>query len=129
MNLTPEPEEIVQSEEDVTPLQPLPTYVCGPVETRELPGVRVGYKTEPNVTTSLGIRLLQLEPRRKSATIIAADQAIWVATSQAGAQSGAAGAMRIPVDTPLVVDHMDEVWACSVTGTATVGVASTYWSE
>jgi hypothetical protein len=129
MNLTPDPTEIVQSEEDVPVLQPLPTYVCGPVEVRELPGIRPGYFTVPNVGTAVGIRLLTLEPRRKAAVLVPIDQDIWISTSQAGAQSGAAGAMRIPVNVRFPIDHMDEIWACAVTSTASVGVATTYWSE
>lgn len=128
MNLTPDPEEIVQAEEETYPLHPIPAYICGPVETRELPGVRAGFRTEPLVTATFGIRLLTLEPRRKSAVILS-DQDIWISGSQAGAQSAAAGAIRVPANLRFPIEHMDEVWACAVTTTASVGIMSTYWSE
>jgi hypothetical protein len=129
IDLTPDPDEIVQAEEDDYPLQPIPTTVCGPVQTRELPGIRGSYRTEQGVTTGLGVRLLPLEPRRKAATIFCLDQDVWVSSSQAGAQTGASGAMRVPSKTPLVIDHMDEVWVCAVTATTDVSVMSTFWSE
>ena len=129
IDLTPEPEEIVQAEEDDYSLRPLPMYVCGPVGTRELPGRVPGYKTEQGVGTTVGVKLLPMEPRRKSATIMAIDQDIWISSSQAGAQVGAAGAFRVSAVVPFVIDHMEEVWACAVTGTTDISVASTFWSE
>lgn len=128
LNLTPDPEEIVQSEEDAFPLQPIPVYACGPVETREMPGIRAGYKTETGVTTTLGVKLLSLEPRRKSVTIIPTE-AVWISGTQAGAQAGAAGAILIPADLPFVIEHMDQIWVCAATTPADVSVMTTYWSE
>lgn len=128
LNLSPDPDEIVQSEEDGHKLQPFPTYVCGPVETRELPAVRAGYSTEVGVTTTLGVRLLTLEPRRKTAVIIPTED-IWISSSQAGAASGAAGAVKIPKGLPFEITHMDQVWACAATAPADISVMSVYWSE
>jgi hypothetical protein len=129
MNVTPPPDEVVQAEEEPYATRPVAVAVCGPVETRELPAVRSGYKTEVQVGTALGVKLLPFEPRRKEAFIIALDQDVWISGSQAGAQSGAAGAMRIPAVVPWRVGHLDEVWACAVTGTTDIGVQSDYWSE
>ncbi|MEU0398348.1 hypothetical protein ABZ208_37520 [Streptomyces sp. NPDC006208] len=129
IDLTPEPEEIVQSEDDDYNLTPIPTTVCGPVGTRELPGIRAGYKTESGVSSTLGVKLLPLEPRRKSAVLMANDQDIWISGSQAGAQAGASGAFRVSAVVPFTIDHMDEVWACAVSGTTDISVMTTLWSE
>jgi hypothetical protein len=130
MNITPDPEEIVQYEPDNDTTRPIPVAVEGPVQTRELPAAGYpGYKTESNVTTALGVKLLAMEPRRKYATVLALTQDVWISTSQAGAQSGAGGAMRWPALVPYVVGHLHEVWVCSVTGTTDVSVETVNWSE
>jgi len=130
VNITPEPEEIVQAEEPYDPTRPINVAVCGPVQTREVPAAGYpGYKTESGVTATFGVKALALEPRRKYATITALTQDIWISSSQAGAQAGAGGAMRWPAVVPYVVQHMHEVWVCSVTGTTDVSVETVNWSE
>lgn len=130
MNTSPEPDEIVQDEHHYPAAAPVATCVVGPVQTRELPAAGYpGYKTESGVTTSLGVKLLALEPRRRSATIVALSQDIWISSSQAGAQSGAGGAMRWPALVPYVVQHMHEVWVTSVSSTTDVSVETVNWSE
>ncbi|WP_298561393.1 hypothetical protein [Streptomyces luteogriseus] len=129
MNVTPDPEEIVQAEDDYEG-KPVEVTVCGPLETRELPALGYpGYKTDQDVGTAVAVKLLSMEPRRKQAVIIAQDQDVWISHSQAGAQSGAAGAMRIPAVLPYVITHAHEVWVCAVTGTTDVSVESVYWSQ
>lgn len=129
MNVSPDPGEIVQEEPQEYTAPPIETTVCGPVQTRELPAAgHPGYGTT-TVNATVGVRLLTLEPRRKYATILCLDSDLWVSSSQAGAQSGAAGAMRIPALVPYVVGHMHEVWACTVSGTAGVGFETVNWSE
>lgn len=123
-----EPEDIVQAEE-YDPHLPINVVVCGPTEVRELPAVRAGYRTEQGVGTAVAIKLLAFEPRRKSATILALDQDIYLSNSQAGAQSGAAGAARIPAVVPYVIGHLDEVWACAVTSTTNISILCEYWTE
>lgn len=130
MNITPDPEDIVQAEEEAYDTKPVAVSVCGPVETREVPAAGYpGYFTASAVGATVGVRLLGMEPRRKHATLIAQDQDIWISSSQAGAQSGAGGAMRIPAVVPYVIDHLHEVWACAVTGTTDVSVATVNWSQ
>lgn len=129
IDLTPEPEEIVQAEEKPYDLSPIATTVCGPVETRELPAIRAGYNTAQGVSNTVAVRLLSFEPRRKGAVIVAKDQDIWISNSQAGAQMGASSSFYVPAVVPFVIDHLDEVWACSVTGTTDISVMTTFWSE
>lgn len=130
IDLTPEPEEIVQAEEhDAGEYTPVKVSVCGPVETRELPAIRAGYATAQGVSTTVAVRLLSFEPRRKSAVIIAQDQDIWLSNSQAGAQMGASSAIRVPAVVPFVIDHLDEVWACAVADTTDISVMTNFWSE
>lgn len=130
MNITPDPEEIVQAEEDYDPTRPINVTVCGPVQTRALPAIgRPGYRTESNVTATIGVKLLAMEPRRQSAVIIAQTQDIWISGSQAGAQAGASGAFKVPAVVPFVVDDIYAVWACAVSGTTDISVKTTNWSE
>jgi hypothetical protein len=102
---------------------------CGPVQTRELPAVRAGYFTTQNVSTAVAVRLLPFEPRRKSAVIVGLTQDIWISGSQQGAQMGASSAFRVPAVVPFVVDNLDEVWACAVSGTTDISVMTNFWSE
>jgi hypothetical protein len=128
MNITPDPEEIVQAEDDYG-ARPIQVEVCGPTEVRELPASGYpGYKTDV-VGTAVAVRILAMEPRRKYATLLASDGDLWISSTQAGAQAGAGGAMRIPAVVPYVIGHVHEVWACAVSGTTSVGVESVNWSE
>lgn len=129
IDVTPEPEEVVQAEEEPYGTRPIPVTLCGPAQVRELPAVRAGYNTEQAVTTTVAVRILNFEPRRKGAVIIAQDQDIWISGSQAGAQMGASASIRIPAVVPFSIDHLDEVWACSVSSTTDISVMTTYWSE
>lgn len=127
MNETPTPGEIIQHEPPSAD-HPVPTYICGPVDTRELPAAGpAGYRTETAVGVEVGVKLLATEPRRKSATILATGD-VWLASTQAGAQAGAAGAMRWPAGLPKTIEHMHEVWVCAVTGTTDVSVETVKWS-
>jgi hypothetical protein len=128
MEMHADPEDIVQGEEYATAL-PISVTVSGPTEVRELPAVRAGYRTEQGVGTTVAVKLLAFEPRRKSALIIAQGQDIYISGSQAGAQTGAAGAARIPTVVPLHIGHLDEVWACAVTGTTDISILCEYWTE
>lgn len=129
MNITPDPEEIVQYEAPDEPARPVDVNVRGPVQTRELPaGGYPGYRTE-SVGPTVGVRLLALEPRRKYAVINSLTSDLWISNSQAGAQAGAGGGMRIAAALPYTIGHMHEVWAVTVSGTADVGVETVNWSE
>jgi hypothetical protein len=129
MNQSPDPDEIMQDEEPYGQTRPIEVTVCGPTQVRELPAAGYpGYRTE-SVGATVGVRLLSLEARRKYAVLYCLDSDLWISSSQAGAQSGAGGAMRIPAAVPYTIGHMHEVWACTVSGTADVGVETVNWSE
>ena len=130
IDITPDPAEIVQAEEDPYETRPVAVSVCGPTEVRELPALAPpGYRTEQAVGTAVAVRLFGMEPRRQYGVLIAQDQDVWISTSQSGAQMGAAGAMRIPALVPYTVRHVHEVWVCAVEGTTDIGVESVYWSQ
>jgi hypothetical protein len=126
VDVTPAPAEVVQAEPDYK-LQPIPTYVEGSVETRELPAKQGGYTTYMDLGLS-GTQILPFEPRRKSATIIATDVA-WIGASQQSVMAGGFGAFLMPAGVPITIGHMDEVWAAPVAGTTDVSVMTTFWSE
>lgn len=130
IDITPDPDEIVQAEAETYDTRPIAVSICGPTEVRELPAQGYpGYQTLMGVGTAVGRRVLALEPRRQYAVLIAYDQDIYVSTTQAGAQAGAAGAMRWPALVPLTIRHTHELWVCAVQGTTDVGVESVYWSQ
>lgn len=125
-----DPGEIVQAEEQPYETKPVQVTVCGPVQTREAPAIAPpGYMTAQAVGTAVGVRALAMEPRRKYATITGISQDLWISGSQAGAQSGASGAMRWPAVVPYVVGHAHEVWVCSVAATTDVSIETVNWSE
>lgn len=129
MEMHADAEDIVQAEEPYDPTRPINVQVCGPTETRELPAVRAGYRTEVAVGTAVAVKLLPFEPRRKSAVILALSQDIYISGSQAGAQTGSSSAARIPAVVPFAVGHLDEVWACAVSSTTDISILAEYWSE
>lgn len=127
MSSTADPEEIGQEEQYAA--KPVDVLVCGPVGTRELPALGYpGYKTD-SAGPAVGIKLLSMEPRRKYAVIYCLTSDLWISSSQAGAQAGAGGAMRIPAAVPYTINHAHELWACTVSGTADVGVETVNWTE
>lgn len=129
MNTSPDPGEIVQDEYPPSQAKPIEVTVCGPVETRELPALAYpGYKTD-SVGATVGVKLLSMEPRRKYAVLYCLTSDLWISSSQAGAQAGAGGAMRIAAAVPYTIGHAHEVWAVTVSGTADVGVETVNWSE
>lgn len=129
VDYTPDPETIAQAEEDYSPPSPVGVVVCGPVQTREVPAAGYpGYRTE-SVGPTVGVRLLALEPRRKYAVVTCLTSDLWISSSQAGAQMGAGGAKRIPAMVPYPINHLHELWACTVSGTHDVGVETVNWSE
>ncbi|TFV29500.1 hypothetical protein E4K10_49890 [Streptomyces sp. T1317-0309] len=127
MEMHMDPEDLVQVE------NPEPTAVhvsvAGPVDTRELPAVRSGFHTEQGVGAAVAVKLLPLEPRRKSALLLAVAQDIWLSGSQAGAQAGAAAAIRVPKGLPWPVASLEEIWACSTTDVTDISVQAEYLSE
>lgn len=127
-DVTPEPDTIVQAEEDDYKLQPIPTYVCGPVETREVPAKQGGYTTYQGTGAS-GIQALPFEPRRKSATIVGLDADVWIGASQQAVLAGGFGAFRAPAGVPITINHMDAVWVAPVTGTSDISVMTSFWSN
>lgn len=129
LDVTPGPEEIVQAEEPYDPTRPINVQLCGPAETRELPAVRAGYKTEQGVGAAVAVKLLPFEPRRKQALLCALSQDVYLSGTQAGAMAGASGAIRIPAVVPWPINNLDEVWVMAVTGTTDISVQAEYWSE
>jgi hypothetical protein len=129
MDMHADPEDVVQAEDYLEAGRPVDVAVVGQVETRELPAVRAGYRTEAAVGAAVGAKILAFEPRRKSAVIVAQSQDIYVGISQAGVQAGTSGAARWPALVPFVVTHLDEVWAIAVTGTTDISVLAEYWTE
>lgn len=124
--IEPSDDEILQVEEYT---QAIPVCIDTPVNTREMPSKFAGMNTVYGVTTSLAVRILFKDPKRKMATINALDQDIILGATQAQAQSGRGSGMRWPANVPFVITAYDEVWAVSYQSTTDISVAIETWAE
>lgn len=121
-----EPGDVLQEQEPYEAnIAPIPTVVCEPVRSQNLPAKRTTFYTAASVGTTVGVQLLGRDPRRQSATIIGLDQDIRLGSTQGEAVSGG----RIPAVVPLVVNSVGEIWATSVTSTTDITVIAEYWSD
>lgn len=121
-DMQPDLNDVLQVED--VDLQLVPTKVCEPVETRELPSKRFSARTVP-VSTLAGSRLLSADPRRKFATIIAKSQDIRIGATQA--ESMLSGAW-VPGVVPFVITAVGEVWAVGDGADTDVSVIEEYFA-
>lgn len=123
-------DDIVLQEDDVT-VDAIKVKIEGTVQTDSLPS-RSGGTFRRSADTN-GIKLLNVDPRRKSATIISLDQDIYVGNVQGDVMAGpgtqAAMGARWPVKTPLVLDDGDEWWIASVSETSEISVINRMWAR
>lgn len=107
----------------------------GPVTVHELP-TRVATSRSINVTDviqsdpgSAAEQIATYDPRRKSITILAATQPIYVGHSKQDVVNGTAGVL--PAGIPLTLNTSAEVWVrCSAAGqTAVVSYWSQLWAD
>jgi hypothetical protein len=107
----------------------VPVTLDEPVNVRELPAISAGM-TRKTLDTS-GERILAADPKRKSATIVSLDQALYLGmdAGNVNAAMGSPNGARWPVSTPLVLTTCDEVWASSVTSTTTLTIIIEKWAS
>lgn len=125
---TPELDEIQQDEEHQlieVPVRVVET--CSPVRVQVLPsrhGVSRSYSSTN--TDAEPIPLLGADLRRRRATIVAADDSIYVGDRELVKSSQAA---LWPAGVPLVIEHTSMVYARAATATATVSVITENWAD
>lgn len=120
--LEPSDDELLQVEDE---LKAVPVEINTPVNTRELPSKFGAMYTEKAVGTT-AVRILDRDPRRKSAQIIGLDQNIRFGSTQAVANS--TGAVW-PSVVPYVSNCFDELWVASVTSTTDISVITEWWAD
>lgn len=136
------PGDILQEQEPYEAnVPPIPTVVCEPVRTVALPA-RIGAFAQFTLSTTVPIRVLDRDPRRKRAVITlfdtagASDGAVLGGTQAVSLNNGfllplpgpgiAAGNVA---STMLEITSVDEVWATALTAACTLSVMNEQWAE
>lgn len=121
-------EQTMQAEEPEK-VPPIPVTVTDPAQVRELPAKSGNYVSF--VPGANAIRILDRDPRRKSAVIIVVDDedasSVFLGANQASANGPDAGI--VPKGFPLRLTHLDEVWARIGEGAPTISVITEYWAD
>lgn len=120
-------ETVLQKEEEYEiTAPPIEVKICEPVETKELPPLRSTYYNLTAVTSGIPVKLLEQDPRRKSATICALDANIIVGSTQADARLNGATILNL---VPRVINGQTEVWTRAVSTSTDISVQTEYWSD
>lgn len=103
--------------------------VDGPVQVHSVPSVSAGMRSWTAVPATVGEsqRVANIDPRRRSCTVIAIDQNIYVAPTKQEADAGTCALW--PKLVPLVLTHQDAVYVRAATGTTAVSVISENWAS
>lgn len=109
-------------------LAAVPVRHDGPIQTRELPS-RLGISKSRSVPDTETWKALSADPRRKSATLIAASQPFYVAQDKDLVSGGQCA--QWPSSVALVITHQEAVYVrCATTSNSTiVSVLSEQWTE
>jgi len=130
--MQPDLEDVLQVEEPAGSETAVKVEQQGPTRSQTLPR-KGGATFTRTIGSSAPTRLLGADPRRFSALINAADD-IWVAFTKSGVVAAIEnadqnGAYRVFGSTvPFPVGAVVEVWACAVTTTARVSIATELWA-
>lgn len=120
-------DEVLQDEPETWRIKAVVTNVEGPVQVQLLPSVSAGSRSWNGVTATEAQRVGNADPRRRSCTVMALDQNIYVGTTKTEAESGY-GALW-PKLVPLVLTHQEEIYVRSATGTTAVSVVNENWAS
>lgn len=127
-NLQPDTAAVLQEEEDYASVL-IPVCVkevAGPVRVQELPRKAATSRTVSVGTTA--VQVLFANHWRSKATLMAMDQNILVAFSQAAAQDPSTMSVW-PKLVPLPITATVEVWVASATTTTALSITSELWAE
>lgn len=126
----PDTDDVLGEEPEAFDIRPVPVEVQGAVRV-EQPGPRAGgiYTVQvPLSTSGTPVKLLNDDPRRETATIVALDSDIYIGLER-GDVIGSPGAGRWPAAVPMVYRLTDELWATAVTVATTVTVVVEQWAR
>lgn len=121
---TPQVEDVQQQAPHVPPLK---VEVEGTARTYTLPS-RSGASRNYTIDSAVNgpMILLGQDLRRRRATIIATTNPIYVGSAD-DCRNGSAAIW--PADTPLVIEHTEQVYVWPTTGAATVSVIAENWAD
>jgi hypothetical protein len=123
IDLQPENEEVLQNQSSDEPA--VKVIVETPVRVQHLPRKAGATKTW-NLTTT-PVRVLAADHRRASATLLAIGGNVLVALTTAAKESAQSSALW-PQNIPLIIGADSEIYAATVTGTATLTVITELWA-
>ncbi|HET7641155.1 MAG TPA: hypothetical protein VFK47_20770 [Ktedonobacteraceae bacterium] len=103
----------------------IPVCIEDVVRVQELPRKSAGFQGFP-LATGTAVKVLERDPRRASAVIVASGNPV----ALGGQQQVALGsqAFILPVGVLLTVRDFNEMWATSTTGNATLSIMNEQWS-
>lgn len=120
-------DEVLQDEPDSFQIKAIVTNVEGPVQVQLLPSVSAGSRSWNGVTATEAQRVANADPRRRSCTVMAIDQNIYVGSTKTDAETGYG--VLWPKLVPLVLTHSEAVYVRSVTATTGVSVVVENWAS
>lgn len=127
-DLEPDVPEVLQTEapDQLTAVPVCVEEVRTPVRIQALP--RKGGSTRTRTVDTTAERLLTADHRRASAVLMATDQNLLIAFSEAAAQD--ASSMSVwPKLVPFTVSATVEVWVAAATATTPVSITTERWAE
>lgn len=125
----PDQSEINQAEAESFAPTDIPVRIEGPADVRLLPAV-AWFPSRFEVTNTTGpVRLASRNPYRKQVTLHSETNGFFFGSSQAQVQ-GRGACPFIAKDTPIVMTHTEEIWACNVAGESpVVSVTEEMWTN
>jgi len=125
--LRPEPEEVLQHEED-SPLVPVPVVVEGIVRVQRTPN-KTGYIRGINLTQNAPPELVvAADPRRARVQIVARGGVVRLASRVVDFEHGnyfelTNGAISV------TIEHTDEIYAATIAASTSVHLIVEYWTD
>jgi len=123
----PSNDDIVQDE--TLAMVTVPVSIDAPVRVIQLPSHGGGeiFLTVAPASTGAPIKVLNYDPMRRRASLLAYDNDVYVATSQPGCTASQAAPWSKTV--PLEWTSPNELWMIGVTNAAKVSVVSERWTD
>lgn len=120
-------DDVLQEEPESFQIKAIVTNVEGPVQVQLLPSVAAGSRSWNAVPATEAQRIANADPRRRSCTVMALDQNIYVGSTKQDAESGYG--VLWPKLVPLVLTHSEAVYVRAVTATTGVSVVVENWAS
>ncbi len=120
-------DDVLQEEPDSFNIRAIITNVEGPVQVQLLPSVAAGSRSWNGVPATEAQRVANADLRRRSCTVMALDQNIYVGSTKQDAESGYG--VLWPKLVPLVLTHAEAVYVRAATATTAVSVVVENWAN